>query len=254
MNNLQTIDIVLQGPLDNYAIEIANHYSSLNFVDKIYLSCWEDDHQTFDETSKIKIVRNKQPSNPGLMNRNRQIVSSLGGILKTDKDFCIKLRNDQKIELYSMEMMYDYYFKNNTIESNYHAKYKIGITSYYPPFPFHPRDHVFFGYKQDMIDFFNIPLDNDTVPGPSNWYIHTRPEAYIAMWYFARSDHGVNTMIRNKQDYICDGSRFNLVAREKSQQLVEKLFVTFPKIDMDWPEKQIYKKYPYDITTEVWKF
>jgi hypothetical protein len=61
-------------------------------------------------------------------------------------------------------------------------------------------------------------------------------------------------MVKNKQDYICDNSKFNLQAREKSQYMMEKLFLPFPKIDLDWPEKNIYKKYPYDITTEVWKF
>lgn len=255
MVNLPKIDIILQGPLDNYAIEVCAHYSQLNFVDIIYLSCWEDDQCNFQETSKIKIVRNKQPNNPGMLNRNRQIITSLNGILKTNKEFCVKLRNDQKIKLHSMEMIYDFYFKNNKIENNYSAKNKIGITSYYPPFPFHPRDHVFFGNTEDLINFFNIPLDNDTfLNQEGNWNEHTRPEAYIAMWYFARFDNEVTKMINDKRNYICDNSKFNIEAREKSQQMMEKLFVVFPKIDLDWPEKNIYNKYPYDITTEVWNF
>lgn len=255
MTTLPKIDIILQGPLDNYAIEIANHYSKLNFVDIVYLSCWDDDVMRFDETDRIKVVRSQQPSNPGMLNRNRQIISSLNGLLKTSKEFSIKLRNDQKIELYSMEMMYNYYFENNRIENNYSAKNKIGITSYYPPFPFHPRDHVFFGNTQDLIKFFSIPLDEDTFLGSyADWHHNTRPEAYIAMWYFARFDGEVFEMVKNKNNYICDNSQFHTMAQQKSQQMMETLFVTFPKIDLDWPEKNIYKNYPYDITTEVWKF
>ena len=37
------LDIVLQGPYSDYALDTAYQYLDLNFVNEVIISCWEDD-------------------------------------------------------------------------------------------------------------------------------------------------------------------------------------------------------------------
>ena len=42
-NHFDKLDIVLQGKLNDEVLNIANYYLELPFVNKIIISCWEDD-------------------------------------------------------------------------------------------------------------------------------------------------------------------------------------------------------------------
>ena len=51
------MDLVLQGTMNNYTIEIANHYLNLDFVNNIIISCWDiDKHNVENLNNKIKII------------------------------------------------------------------------------------------------------------------------------------------------------------------------------------------------------
>ena len=249
----EKIDIVLQGALNPYAINVANHYSKLDFVNRVILSCWCGDDYSSAQGDKIAVLLNEEPPNPGLLNRNRQIKSSYEGIKFSTCDTVVKLRNDQKITADSMNMLHSFFTENCKI-SNFvdSPKKKIGIASIYPDYPFHPRDHIFWGNREDMLRFFDIPYDDVALSGyPEDYRRFTRCEAYIAMWYFMKHDEECGKFVSDISRYIVDESPDVELAKKRSSQIFESLFLLFPKIDMEWPKKGHFS-YPYDRSTEYW--
>lgn len=241
------IDIVLQGPLTEYAVKTAEHYSEITeVVNRVILSCWDIDPELPVTNSRCVIHRNKSIDKPGMLNRNRQVVTSLGGIRLSDSEYVLKVRNDQKISQDSIRMMHAFYSEHSKIEPSFSAKNKIGIASVYPAFPMHPRDHIFWGHKQDLIKFFDIPFDTDaTEECPENYDRYTRCETYIAAWYFALHDPNCRKFIEEPSTYLTDVAPRRLEAMKRGEELFDKLFLTFPYIQLEW-SKPGYTSWPYN--------
>ena len=70
------MDIVIQGPVYNYTLEFAEHYLQLEFVNNVIISCWKSDNIETNNP-RIIVVKSDDVDNPGDVNRNRQIKSSL---------------------------------------------------------------------------------------------------------------------------------------------------------------------------------
>lgn len=247
------IDLVLQGPCNDYAYEIALHYLSLSFVNNIILSCWKQDAVPVIKEERIKIVKSEDVCYPGIANRNRQIKSSLEGLKLVSTEFCAKLRSDQKISIDSMNLMYEFYTKHKEKELSFFNDAlkpynKICVSGIFRPFPFHPRDHIFWGNTKDLIDVFYIPYDPT---GPEqNYDLYTRSEAYIAMWYYAKFDSRIIDYINNTQKYLVDNAPLINEALAMSELLGSKVFKPFPKIDFEWPKHGL-KNYHYEYTERV---
>lgn len=232
------IDIVLQGAINDYAIEVAEHYSELPFVNKIILSGWEGDKDY--NSSKIIAIKNK-PIWPGVGNRNLQIRSSFEGLKLTNLcGAAMKMRNDQKVSLESMELMHDYFNMNKETGL-------IFVAGIFPTFPFHPRDHIFCGFTYDLLDLFNIPYDVESLSDDYTRYM--RSEAYIGMLYCARHSVTAEYMTQNKELFLLDNSPRRKEAIELSESL--KLFRPFPRINFEWP-KYGMKEYHYDYTKQLY--
>jgi hypothetical protein len=244
------IDVVIQGALTKYTNEVIDQYLEIPAVNKIIVSCWENDAESLlKNRDRITLNKNKDIENPGMGNRNRQILSSLSGINMVESDFCIKARSDQKITSADLEKIIDYYFKNLEIDSSNfedaHPNKKIGILSFYPDLPMHPRDHFFIGHKTDMKTLFDIEFDSKTSLGlPGIYRSYMRSEAYIGKWYFAKYDKRISEMLSDENFYILDDSPGIEEGRKKSMEVMEKIFLLLPKIDIEWEKYGFTKEKP----------
>ena len=158
------IDIVLQGQYSDYALETAKYYLNLDFVNNVIISCWMGDNLPSISNSNIIFTQNLLPKTNGTGNRNFQIISSLGGLKLVNTEFAVKMRNDQRYDLNSMENMFDFFHKNKERLTTFEGdetkpKNRILVGGVFEGFPFHPRDHVFWGNTEDLIDVFDMPLE-----------------------------------------------------------------------------------------------
>ena len=151
--------------------------------------------------------------------------------------------------------MYTFYEKNKERELTFYddtskPKNKICVAGIFRPYPFHPRDHMFWGNTEDLLDVFNIPYSN-TQPGDCNYNKITRAEAYIASHYYAKFDPIINTFINNDKIYLVDNAPKIAEAFDISNKIITKVFQPFPKIEFEWPRQNL-KQYYYDYTEKYY--
>jgi hypothetical protein len=255
------IDIVLQGKYSNYVLETAEHYLKLDFVNKVIISCWVDDMLPTPKNERIVFIQNNYPSVNGTGNRNLQIVSSHGGLKHVTTDFAIKMRNDQRYDLDSMNKMYTFFHNNKERVTTFEGdktkpKNRILVAGMFEGFPFHPRDHVFWGHKEDLIDIFDMPLEplgiEDKVKMKREDYwkyydCYIRTESYIGSHYASKFDERIKKWLLKPDQYLYDNAPNHSEALVLSENLSKKIFKSFPKegIDLEW-DKYNWPTYPYD--------
>lgn len=248
------MDIVLQGPANTFTNEIAEHYLQLEFVNTIIISCWKGDHiETVNP--RIKLIVSDDIENPGLGNRNRHIYSSLIGLEQVTTPFSVKMRSDQKVSLEGMRLMYSFYENHKERQLSFHDNperpyNQICVAGIFPSFPFHPRDHTYWGNTHDLIDVFSIPFDLTSNLGE---YIYTkwlRSEAYIASHYYSKFDSRVSNFIENYSEYLIDNAPRIKEAFEVNDAIIIKVFLPFPKVEFAWPKYEFYTHNNYYEYTE----
>lgn len=259
---MKLIDIVLQGKFTEYVNDSANYYLELPYVNKVIISCWETDDVNRVNNSKIQYVLSKIPLNQGTGRRNYQIISSLNGLKNCESKYSIKFRNDQRYFHDSMNNMYEYWFENNQKEINYwdnenKPKGKIFVGGNFIFYPFHPRDHFYCGYTEDLIDLFDIPLESWSIYEKANiapkdewkyYKYYTRVESYIGTHYASRFFENIKIFLLNPEKYLYDESEKIQESLQVSHYLTPKIFKSFPKYcikNMEWP-KHNWKEYPFD--------
>jgi len=213
-----------------------------SFVNKVIVSCWEGEEFNFDD-SRVTVVKNTPPEIAGITNRNMQIVSSRGGISGVTTPYAAKFRSDQIISVDSLEMM-------NRFRLKFESEKRIFVCGDFS-LPFHPRDHVYWGRTDDVKELFDIPLDPIPAPPGEHYDIYVRSETYIAQFYYARRDTRVAAMVDEPRRYLVDGAPEYHRALALSNELRDKYFHVFPRIQLDWPKHGIYG-YRYD-SQSVWE-
>lgn len=247
ISELMEMDIVLQGgPISQFTVEIAKSYAELAWVKTIIVSCWESCSDLNFNNSKVKIVKTKDIPDGGITNRNRQIVSTLNGLKQVKTEFSAKFRTDQEISLDSMNEMYEFYQEHKerkrTFTNNEVKPYnRICVASIFKEFPFHPRDHWFWGNTKDLIDLFSIPLElgqklPKNVHRIENWLSIVRSEVYISQFYCAKFDSRVKKMIENPLEYLVDRAPNIKKAFKLSKELMDDIFKVFPRVHYKWPK------------------
>lgn len=237
---MNKIDLVLQGPLNEYSYSVAKHYLDVPFVNNIVISCWEtNDYDAPLISNRIKIIRNKELENPGIGNRNRQILTSFVGLNQVETEFAVKLRSDQKISLESMQLMYDFYeqFKDRqlTYENDQSKPHnRICVAGMFRNLPFHPRDHLFWGNKYDLLELFDIPHDLTPHTFKPNYEKVMRAESYIGSHYCSKFSSVICRYIAQPKIYLVDKSPALMEAMWLSNGITEKIFKPFPKIELEW--------------------
>jgi hypothetical protein len=259
---MKLIDIVLQGKFSDYVNESANYYLELPYVNKVIISCWETDEVNILNNSNIEYVISKIPQNQGTGRRNYQIISSLNGLKKCKSKYSVKFRNDQRYFHDSMNNMYEYWLTNNEKEISYwdneeKPKGKIFVGGNFIFYPFHPRDHFYWGYTEDLIDLFDIPMENSSIYEKANisykdewkyYKYYTRVESYIGAHYASRFFENIKVFLLMPEKYLYDESEKIQECLQISYQLTPKIFKCFPKNcikNMEWP-KHNWKEYPFD--------
>jgi FkbM family methyltransferase len=171
------------------------------------------------------------------------------------------MRNDQRYSWDSMNRMKIIYEHNNKRKGKYindesKPRNIIYTAGNFPLFAFHPRDHIFWGHREDLIDLFNIPLElrsiSETVdiPHEDYWKYHDsfiRTESYIGAHYAAKFHEDVRNFLLKPQDYLYDNAPFYNQALDLSNEIYKQMFCSFPRqgIDLEWP-KYNWWSYPYD--------
>ena len=255
------LDIVLQGRYSEYVKATAEYYLKLDFVNRVIISCWVDDKIPTNKNTRISYIQNNYPKVNGTGNRNLQIVSSHKGLQNVTTEYAIKMRNDQRYDHNSMLNMFTFFNENKERVINYEndqtlPKNRILTAGNFYAFPFHPRDHVFWGNTEDLLELFNTPLEEIGIEERVNmkredywkyYDCYIRTESYIGSHYCSNFDEKIKKWLLKPEEYLYDNSIKYSEALELSEQLTKKVFKAFPKegIELEW-DKYGWEKYPYD--------
>ncbi|MBT0725942.1 WavE lipopolysaccharide synthesis [Rosenbergiella australiborealis] len=224
------VSIVIQGGILNSSGELDNDFIfNLDLILKnfpqseIIVSTWKTD----DVTQNKLII-----SYPGILflfnedvgsisenidgvnvvsNVNRMLVSSLNGLRFASKKYSIKIRTDSY--LYNdniLSCMSDYFLKNKFLsvenilrqeEYTVFSRHLINCNLFarnpysHLPFLYHPGDIMVAGLTQDVLNFFDIPLAEESIfkhcrSMMNACYMRFVPEQYVWIKNLERSIHG----------------------------------------------------------------
>ncbi len=130
---------------------------------KIILSIWKGDHVSEYVKENCKIVFNNDPgkvedwTNLKPNNVNRQIVSSFNGISNAETKYVLKLRTDCTVNLSKIIKLFSVFNDVNddkVLISNLTTKNPNYASNIY----YHFCDWIYFGKKDQVVKFFDIPL------------------------------------------------------------------------------------------------
>lgn len=253
---MEKVDIFLQGKLFPYTNRIAEIYSQFEHVNNVIISTWkEHENDVLSKDPNVKYVFSDLPSYDGIGWRNYQIVGCQEGLKKVETDFSIKMRTDQLYDENSFNVMYDFYQQYKTPKIRFEDDSQkplntICVAGGYTTFPFHPREHIFWGNSQDLQVMFDIPLDDQPWDGNNltiDYTKVTRPETYICQWYYAKFNSKIYEYIKNPAIYLADNAPKSKEAFEVYMQLISKVFKPFPRtnVDFSWPKYNL-RSYYYD--------
>jgi len=275
------MDIVIQGGLYPETIKTAELYSKFLGVDNVIVSCWEGDNindadnEIIDRTDNIILLRNEKPDIVGSGNRNLQIISSKNGINKATSDIVLKIRSDQRLYHSAFVAWREYVEKHIQEKTGLPTegklpKGKIFVIGMQHLYPYHPQDHIFWGYKEDVSLFFDLPLSPTntdssvsnaqivTAPGPLDPSGNTallvanqhgeieftaeggnlRTPIYLGMFYFANFYKEAKKHCENPEEYLYDSAPKYNEAMKYYEKTRDSLFKILPRIDdCMWWEK-----------------
>ena len=252
------VDIIIQGNLWECTVRAAIQYTDLDFVNKVYISTWKDDQikaKSYPPNSKIHYLFSDLPEHEGGNNINYQIISSLNGLHASDCESVVKMRSDQIVSNKSMQDMYDFIKEAMGKEDSSSMEPKplgpiftLGIQSIWP---YHPQDHILWGYREDLLKFFSLPLSTFPSLDPITVFETTlRANIYLGAHYFALYDEDAKKHIDNPEIYLLDSapatpSLKNEEVMITSNKILNKLFKPLPKINLFW--EKYNSGYPYEF-------
>ncbi|WP_028387784.1 WavE lipopolysaccharide synthesis family protein [Legionella fairfieldensis] len=199
------ISIVVQGPIIHQsAFGITNKTTQLvcqRLKDlfpssELILSTWEGEN--VNGIIYDKIIFNKDPGatwfnyeNYDLLNNcNRLILSTFSGIKAASRKYVLKLRSDlfiiskkflnyfDKFNLYNTEYKF---VKNRIICFSLNTLYGHKTCLFTMYRPFHISDWAYFGFKEDLLNLYDIPLIKE--PEFSQWFLtRCKPFYDIEPW------------------------------------------------------------------------
>jgi len=246
------LDIVMQGPIWEITPKAAEYYLKSSFVNSVIISTWENENIPYNNNPKIVYIKNKKPEENDKSNVNMQIVSSLEGIKITSSDLVLKIRTDEVILHDSLEMLFNF-IKNGINDHDLiffnktKPKGNLYFISMSNKHPFHPKDHIVCGYREDVLNFFNIPLlPKELHRVDDDFNKNIRPETYFGGMYFKQFyPEEMIKFFKNYKEYLVDNPT-NQEAIELSNKMRDKIFKVLPKLKIIWTKYPHFPSYPYE--------
>lgn len=251
------VDVVIQGGWWHNILDNAEGYLELDFIDRVIISTWEDAPVTQDDVfdERIVLIKNEFPDYIGPGNLNLHLKSALVGIDETNTEIIVKLRSDQKIFDYSFQKLFDFYNKYKNEETikyldGTQQKSKVFITGNGSLWPYHPQDHIFWGYKEDVRRVFDIPYSYEPALGPEpiDFSVRTgnfRNPIYIGSHYYAQFFSEAKEHLEDYKEYLIDHAPGFDEALKFYSGVKDSIFKPFPEIDLWWEKYQ--SGYWYDL-------
>jgi len=258
------MDIIMQGGLWPGTIETAEGYIELDFVNKVIISTFDHTHPAKSYNKNIQVVWEDPPENPGQGNINMQILSSREGLKYSKAMIAAKTRTDQRIEPESLRKMNDIFnnhkhgFVPKFFKGSIYPLSHIFVLGLQTKFPFQTQDHVFWGFRRDLINLFNCHLNTEPLTGhwtkPEwgghkqqdvglNFTRHLRMPIWLSGHYFARFNPSIYHYLELPQLYLCDGAPKGDIAMATYYEMINDIFKPFPRIKMWW--EKMGHEYPY---------
>lgn len=212
------ISIVLQGPIyKNCTNKVCKRMRELFPYAEIIISTWEGADITGLDYNVI--ILNKDPGGTPLFindkrtnNVDRQITSSLNGIKKATRKYCLKWRTDLLLKDSNFLQFFDKYPARN-------PKWKIfkkRVLVHYPTLPYiyplGPTDISCFGLTEDILTYLDIPLQ-------------TKEQAN----YFINNAFPKDTLIAYQQIIPLRGAEMYIW-----YNVLKKFEATFERINSTW--------------------
>ncbi len=248
----EDISIVVQGPvLKDATFNITHETTKLACIRlkelfpkcELILSTWDD--QVLDGIPYDHLVISDDPGatwfnyeNYTLLNNcNRLIVSTLAGIKAATRKYVFKVRSD--LFLASKDFL-DYFYKFPEYNAEYkYVKNRIIAFSIYSvkghktslftmERPYHISDWAYFGYKEDLLDLYDIPLTEE--PEFSQWFL-TRCKPFFdiephRLWKMPPEQYVTATFLRKHTalnfEHTADNKHNNM---ERSAKLLANNFL-----------------------------
>lgn len=174
--------IVIQGPIDkefDFTIETVKIYKKLFPDSYIIISSWRD---MPSETEKVLkslgcyVLLSDYPKPMGYFHLNYQVLSTMVGLKKAKElgaKYCIKNRSDLRINKfqsfeYLKSLLEVFPLKGNEIPLIGRI---VTLNGWLGQMfrPFWIQDYMYFGYTDDLINLFDIPMDTNDIPNSKHF-------------------------------------------------------------------------------------
>lgn len=226
---------------------------------EIILSTWEG--SCLEELSYDVVVTNKDPGGhifhkefKYYNNVNRQIVTTVSGLKKASRRYVVKIRSDMELLGSGFVGYFGKYTARN--EEMSFLKERVLVPTVYTrnprriyPFPFHPSDWFYFGYLEDVLDIWDVPLADE--PHLSRYFEnHPKPKPdrfpYFLCRYFPEQYIWISFLNKHKQIDLKYFAENNDNVIQLSEQSIASNLVLLE------PEMLQISFLKYNIKTEDW--
>ncbi len=238
------IDIIIQGGLWAGTIETAAYYSSHEMVEKVIVSTWESETIEKEIPPNVTLLKNKLPDYIGPGNLNLHLLSAKNGLAECESEVVLKVRSDERISHEGLTTWIDFFKKHDNGETLVYLdgekqRSKICVIATNINYPYHPQDHVFIGYQEDLQKLFNMPFSYEPLlmPEPVDFSIktgHLRNPIYIGANYFSLFFEESAHHLDNWREFLLDGAPKREEAMKFYLERRNSVFRPMPVIDMWW--------------------
>lgn len=207
MIEFEEISVVIQGPIYEYTYRVCESVRKYMPGAEIILSTWKQaclenlDYDVFvenEDPGNFTFILSQQMDNGSSlyqMNINRQILSTINGIKKSNRKYICKLRSDTVLK--GINFLKEYQKYNAPIKSPYNKLLLhrvVTLSTVNPrrrmPFLFYLCDWFFFGLKEDMFNIWDIPLIKEFNGEMENGYyrmdLNFGNEQYLWLGFLAK--------------------------------------------------------------------
>jgi len=235
MFNQNNTTLVIQGNCyDQWTIPFIEEYKK--YFSNIILSTWDDENIHIDG---IKIIKNQYPAIRGPGNVNCQLKSSLIGCQAAETEFVIKVRTDILIrDPESWLTFFSNLWKPNRI-------FVLGLSTIHL---FSPRDQIFAGHRQDMIDMFDIPYINSNY-APTLDVLY--PEIHIGARYYSKFSDQMKKFINDPNSYLLANAPKRHETIDEWNKIGHEYLYPVPRsLKYSWYKRLTNGEYNYDETAK----